>query len=335
LCVCGHVQVGPNALRNAHSNSRKGTSAAERKTNEIWFRKCGHGERLFVDYYGAQPGVVPPDQWDAFQAILSTPLPVTFRLHGLTQGGGGRDGEAQAFALALLRQELEKDLAKLHPLVSPVAWAPKAAGIYQAAVDKRALSKNDDAHVRQLAELLADSVACGLLNRQEAVSMLPVLALQVEAGMCCLDMCASPGSKTMQLLEAVSSAVTSNGLVVANDAHPKRVHQLIDTIERHSRPAAERARFVVTCHRGEAFPMPYRPFVNTKKEKKKNATVEEAGKTKKEKEKKKATVEADDESLLLGFDRVLCDVPCSGDGTIRKDSSVQPRWTPNVVLMCC
>jgi hypothetical protein len=45
------------------------------------------------------------------------------------------------------------------------------------------------------------------------VSMLPVEALQVEAGMCCLDMCASPGSKTMQLLEAVASGVTSNGLV--------------------------------------------------------------------------------------------------------------------------
>ena len=45
------------------------------------------------------------------------------------------------------------------------------------------------------------------------VSMLPVEALQVEAGMCCLDMCACPGSKTMQLLEAVASGVTSNGLV--------------------------------------------------------------------------------------------------------------------------
>ena len=78
----------------------------------------------------------------------------------------------------------------------------------------------------------------------------------------------------------------------------------------HTHTHAYVHRFIyiqVTCHRGEAFPMPYRPFVNTKKEKqKKNATVEEA----------------DDESLLIGFDRVLCDVPCSGDGTIRKDPTV-------------
>ena len=89
--------------------------------------------------------------------------------------------------------------------------------------------------------------------------MLPVLALRVPAGASCLDMCASPGSKTMQLLEAVSAGnpplaaaaadddddedeeededsgggggeavrlVGAVGLVMANDAHPKRVQAL-------------------------------------------------------------------------------------------------------------
>ena len=91
--------------------------------------------------------------------------------------------------------------------------------------------------------------------------MLPVLALRVPAGASCLDMCASPGSKTMQLLEAVSAGNPSPaaaaddddddddgggggggaqdgggggeavrlaeaaGLVMANDAHPKRVQE--------------------------------------------------------------------------------------------------------------
>jgi hypothetical protein len=118
-----HSKVGPNTLRNAHSNSRKGASAAERKTNEIWFRKCGHGERLFGDYYGAQPGVVPADEWDDFQAALGTPLPVTFRLHGPTQGGGGRDGEAQGYALALLREELEKVCAYARARAQPCPGA--------------------------------------------------------------------------------------------------------------------------------------------------------------------------------------------------------------------
>jgi 16S rRNA C967 or C1407 C5-methylase (RsmB/RsmF family) len=32
------------------------------------------------------------------------------------------------------------------------------------------------------------------------------------------------------------------------------------------------------------------------------------------------------ESIL--FDRILCDVPCSGDGTIRKALDIWRRWTP-------
>jgi 16S rRNA C967 or C1407 C5-methylase (RsmB/RsmF family) len=299
--------VGPNTLRLAHSgaNTSKGTSA-ERKASEIWFRKCGHGERLFSQYYKGQPGVVPADKWQTFEETLNTPLPVTFRLHGFSDGGGGPGGREQGMALELLRTELEKEIDHLHPLVQCVDWAPKSAGIYQCAVDKRTLSKDKDSS--ELAELLADGVSSGLLNRQEAVSMLPVMALKVEPGMCCLDTCASPGSKTMQLLEAVAAGKTANGLVVANDAHPKRVHQLMDTIDRHSRPAAERARLVVTCHRGEEFPRPVRPFINKDKVSKSSLGRE----------------------ALVGFDRVLCDVPCSGDGTIRKDATVRPRWTPAV-----
>ena len=34
----------------------------------------------------------------------------------------------------------------------------------------------------------------------------------------------------------------------------------------------------------------------------------------------------DNEKLL--FDRIVCDVPCSGDGTIRKNPNVWDNWTP-------
>lgn len=33
----------------------------------------------------------------------------------------------------------------------------------------------------------------------------------------------------------------------------------------------------------------------------------------------------------LSYDRVVCDVPCSGDGTIRKNPTVWSRWHPGVV----
>jgi len=31
---------------------------------------------------------------------------------------------------------------------------------------------------------------------------------------------------------------------------------------------------------------------------------------------------------ILKFDRILCDVPCSGDGTLRKNLAIWDRWQP-------
>ena len=31
---------------------------------------------------------------------------------------------------------------------------------------------------------------------------------------------------------------------------------------------------------------------------------------------------------VVQYDRILCDVPCSGDGTIRKASDIWRRWSP-------
>ena len=253
-------KASQNTLRQAQVGALGSTgSAAARKADEIWFRKCGHGELLFTAYYRGQ-GLVPPGEWPAFLAALRRPLPLTFRVHG-----------APSEARASLLTRLER-----LPSVEPVSWAPRALGIWQAVggLDKRAAAANAQVAANafaaaglpntrgadgaeSLAEVLADGVRAGLLNRQEAVSMLPVLALRVPAGASCLDMCASPGSKTMQLLEAVSAGspppaaaadddddddddqdgaqdsgggggeavrlAGAAGLVMANDAHPKRV----------------------------------------------------------------------------------------------------------------
>lgn len=32
------------------------------------------------------------------------------------------------------------------------------------------------------------------------------------------------------------------------------------------------------------------------------------------------------EKIVMKFDRILCDVPCSGDGTIRKNLDVWAKW---------
>jgi tRNA (cytosine34-C5)-methyltransferase len=35
---------------------------------------------------------------------------------------------------------------------------------------------------------------------------------------------------------------------------------------------------------------------------------------------------ADGAKEVLKFDRILCDVPCSGDGTLRKNPDIWKKW---------
>ena len=44
----------PKQKRNKQNTLRQAFSGAMSKADEIWFRKCGHGERLFTSYYRRQ-----------------------------------------------------------------------------------------------------------------------------------------------------------------------------------------------------------------------------------------------------------------------------------------
>jgi len=50
---------------------------------------------------------------------------------------------------------------------------------------------------------LVTETGVGNISRQEAVSMIPPLLLDVKPEHWVLDMCAAPGSKTAQLMEAI------------------------------------------------------------------------------------------------------------------------------------
>ena len=73
---------------------------------------------------------------------------------------------------------------------------------------------------------LMEEVELGNMSRQEEVSMVPPQLLDVRPGHRVLDMCASPGSKTQQLMEALSvagdPAVSATGLIIANDTDYRR-----------------------------------------------------------------------------------------------------------------
>ena len=261
-----------NALRSAQLDKRE----------LLLWRKFGYGPSLFRQYYRAQGLVDGEDELEEMEACYSTALPITFRLHAT-------DGKRTSSLKARLRQLRDANL------VDALDWMPADEG-WQAMAETRDAGRREKLH-DAVAEVVDEGTSTGLLARQEAVSMLPVLVLapHLQTGDVVLDVCAAPGNKTMQLLERVSPPkddTRRGGLVVANDAHPGRVKTLQECIERHGRSTREMESLVVTCSYGQDVPVP----------------------------------RFDDG--VEGFDAVLADVPCSGDGTFRKDPDALKRWHP-------
>jgi multisite-specific tRNA:(cytosine-C5)-methyltransferase len=187
-------------------------------------------------------------------------------------------------------------------------------------------------------KFLVSETSVGNISRQEVVSMIPPLLMGLKPGMTVLDLCAAPGSKSAQLLEMVhrgeearirqvvrgitadangavkteeeqedeaakleadpSDDGRATGILIANDADYKRSHMLIHQLKRLSSP-----NMIVTNHDATMYPPIRIP------------NPEDPAKPK-----------------YLKFDRILADVPCSGDGTLRKNVNLWKDWTPGNAL---
>lgn len=95
-----------------------------------------------------------------------------------------------------------------------------------------------DPRIKEFHKWIVNLSESGNITRQEAVSMIPPLVLDIQPEHFVLDMCAAPGSKTCQLLEMLhakelSTGKLPSGFVIANDLDIKRssmlVHQVIET----------------------------------------------------------------------------------------------------------
>lgn len=159
-----------------------------------------------------------------------------------------------------------------------------------------------------------------------------------------LDMCAAPGSKTFQLLEMIhdidgsatgsganagSSQLTPTGFVVANDADAQRCNLLTHQTKRMCSPC-----LMVTNHEAQAFPRIRASLLDKPAPGSKAAAAAameaavqpDAAGDKASNGPVTGRVHKDDTML---FDRILADVPCSGDGTMRKAPDIWRRWSVN------
>ncbi|RWS29108.1 tRNA (cytosine(34)-C(5))-methyltransferase-like protein, partial [Leptotrombidium deliense] len=144
----------------------------------------------FETYYKLQ-NIVPEEDWDKFMSTLRENLPAAFRLTN------------SAFNQTLgLRNVIEsKEFAELfasQSLISTLKWYPNKCA-FQTKLSRVEIRKSES--LQRLHSFLLSETDSGNISRQEAVSMIPPLLLDVRPGQTVLDMCAAPGSKTAQIIE--------------------------------------------------------------------------------------------------------------------------------------
>ena len=121
------------------------------------------------------------------------------------------------------RSDVEWTQALLEEMgATPIEWFNQKGGAYTMPWEK-ARCENDS-----FMENLRALHTSGRITRQEAASMMPVQALDIQPGHRVLDLCAAPGSKTTQIAEALDGL----GLVVANEPNPGRANNLVSNVQR-------------------------------------------------------------------------------------------------------
>jgi tRNA (cytosine49-C5)-methyltransferase len=116
---------------------------------------------------------------------------------------------------------------------------------------------------------------------QEITSMMPIIALQPEAGNVLLDIAAAPGSKTTQ----AAALMQNQGTIIANDVSMGRIRILSSNLEKSGV-----SNTMITRHDG---------------------------------------IQLSDrlQKLNYTFDKILADVPCSGEGNIRVSQRTLLEWS--------
>ncbi|GAB1318776.1 tRNA (cytosine-5-)-methyltransferase ncl1 [Madurella fahalii] len=273
---------------------------------------------------------LPEDERAEFWAALRRELPNSFRFCG-------SKGHALAVKRLLQTRYIPEITRITHEgvVVDPpkaVPWYPDSLA-WSMTTPKNVVRKFPPFAAFQ--KFLVSETSVGNISRQEVVSMIPPLLMDLKPGMTVLDLCAAPGSKAAQLLEMIhrgeearirqvvrtfsGDAVETEdaqeeeaarleadpgddgratGMLIANDADYKRSHMLIHQLKRLSSP-----NMIVTNHDATMYPSLRIP--NPEKPSQPN---------------------------YLKFDRILADVPCSGDGTLRKNVNLWKDWTPGNAL---
>lgn len=255
--------------RSKHRRFKTGPKRTTKSTDEPVTRKFGEivteGVERWEDFYRACGLQLDngDEEWRDLINHLRAPLPISFRVR--------KDADCSP------PRSIFQDVT----LSRNGRWIPRARQFkwcsgYQLGCDPKT-AKEAYPELDEWLRAHHGGIGGGA-RRQEVASMVPVSVLGIEPAHEVLDMCAAPGSKTLQALDVVEKG---RGMVVANELDTRRAHILCGRVG-----ASE--GFMVINHKAQLIPNNHQ------------------------------------------FDRVICDVPCSGDGTFRKYPVKWKHWDPSL-----
>jgi 16S rRNA C967 or C1407 C5-methylase (RsmB/RsmF family) len=270
-----------------------------KKANKKWRlidRKVGSGidpNPRHTLYYKAQlPELRSEEEWANFQSALVEPLPVTFRFGGY----------CPTMVRDWLRKAMDGEYRTMRGKFVEINGIVLKNDIVKRVVwpgpDVWQVAADSTTLARNpglssLSAVLLREVTLGHVVRQELASMIPALMLKVEAHHNVLDVCAAPGSKTEQLLSILRSKCSdASGICPGMVVANDADPVRINTLRRRYARCGS-PNLLVTCARAE-----------------------------------------DLQKMIAQpvFDRIVADVPCSGDGTIRKFPHIWRLFRPRMAL---
>jgi 16S rRNA C967 or C1407 C5-methylase (RsmB/RsmF family) len=300
LATSGTVTLGgPEDADDQRKLTKAERNEARKAANKKWKlvdRKVGSGKdpnpRHTVYYKAQLPDLRDETEWARFQEALVDPLPVTFRF-----GGYCPTQVAQSLQHSM-SNEFKTMRGKFVEINGVVLKDNIVRSIAWPGSNVYQISADSPTLARNpglesLSKLLLREVELGHVVRQELASMIPALMLDVEAHHNVLDVCAAPGSKTEQLLSILRSKCPTDAHTCPGMVVANDADPVrINTLKRRYARCGS-PNLLVTCSRAE------------------------------------------DLQRTIGrpvFDRIVADVPCSGDGTIRKFPHIWRLFRPRMSL---
>jgi multisite-specific tRNA:(cytosine-C5)-methyltransferase len=139
----------------------------------------------------------------------------------------------------------------------------------------------------ELKDLMIRENDLGIL-RQELVSMIPVSLVDIQEDSIILDMCAAPGNKSVQILELMQERGREKGIIPTGVLISNELDHRRGEKLVHLLQSQPTVNVISTLCPAQEFPI------------------------------------IKEENLRPNI--IFCDVPCSGDGTLRKNKGLRKRW---------